>query len=49
MNHWNYTQMLKKKPSIDQIEKENLTRHMITKPDYSDLPYDLQETIGDST
>lgn len=49
MNHWNYTQMLKKKPSVDQREKENLVSHIIKKPDYSDLPYDLQEMIGDST
>jgi hypothetical protein len=48
MNHWNYTQMLKAKPDIDQREIENLN-HIIKKPDYSDLPYDLQDTIGDST
>ena len=49
MNHWNYTQMLKEKPSIDQNEKENLAEFFILKPDYSDLPYDLQDTIDDST
>jgi uncharacterized membrane protein YgaE (UPF0421/DUF939 family) len=49
MNHWNYTQMLRKKPSIDQKEKENLAEFFRSKPDYSDLPHDLQETIGDSS
>jgi len=29
MNHWNYTQLLKDKPSIEQREKENLTIQMI--------------------
>jgi len=41
--------MLKEKPSIDQREKENLVDHIIKKPNYSNLSYDLQETIGDST
>lgn len=41
--------MIKKKPSIDQREKENLTEHIIKKPDYSNLPDDLQDAIGDSS
>lgn len=49
MNHWNYTQLLKAKPSIEQREKENLTTHYILKPDYSHLSNDLQEAIGDSS
>lgn len=49
MNHWNYTQMIKDKPTISQREKQNLTERAIKKPDYSDLPWDLQEAIGDSS
>lgn len=41
--------MNKKKPTLEQREKENLTNHIILKPDYSNLPDELQESIGDSS
>ena len=30
LNHWNYTQMIKSKPSLEQREKENLVKFQST-------------------
>lgn len=49
MNHWNYTQMQKKRPDMAQREKVNLSEFFIMKPDYSDVPSELREAIEDSS